>query len=226
MVACKNRVRSVSQRRTAPGMVVMLAALAALAVAAPAAAASWKQPGYAATRSSYNPRETAIDAGNVAALVERWRVAGVGALRSPVAASGRVFVASGVEVVALALADGAELWRKSIDEQNECCGLFDPVLTPDGKVTLELGWIGGGGTAWVDPATGALTYEAEVHTGRIDRAVRGADVFALDYFYGSGGPLSIMLSPYPGLVYFGGIGSSGLTFSPPVMMISFRRPVM
>lgn len=203
----ENRGRSDSWRSEPRRSLVVLAALVAMAPDAPAAAGAWKQPGYAATRTSYNPRETTIDAGNVATLTERWRVAGVNALRSPMVADGRVFVASGIEVVALALGDGAELWRKSISADNECCSLFDPVLTPDGKVTVELGWIGGGGTAWFDPASGAFTYEQKVHTGRIDRAVRGADVFALDYWYGSGGPLAILLSPYGGLVYFGDISA-------------------
>ena len=210
MVAFKNRGRSDSWRSEPRRSLIVLAALVAMAPDAAAAAGAWKQPGYAATRSSYNPRETTIDAGNVATLTERWRVAGVNALRSPVVAGGRVFVASGMEVVALALGDGAELWRKSIGADNECCSLFDPVLTPDGKVTVELGWIGGGGTAWFDPASGAFTYEQKFHTGRIDRAVRGADVFALDYSYGSGGPLAVVLWPYPGLVYFGGLAAIGV----------------
>ena len=175
------------------------------ATSSPAAAAAWRQPAFAASRSSFNPRETAIDAGSVATLVERWRVAGVGAEGSPVVAGGRVFVANGDEVVALGLDDGAELWREAIDDGYDCCGVWEPVLTPDGKITAEFGWDFGGGVARFDPATGANTYVAWFHGSTINRAVRGGEVFAIEYGFGSGGPIFIQLEPYPGLIFFGGL---------------------
>ena len=128
---------------------LLLAAHVAALLASPrdALAASWRQPGYSAGRSSFNPREIAVDPANVASLAERWRVAGVGASGSPVVADGRVFVANGEEMIAVAFADGALRWRESVAFDDQCCGVGSPVLTPDGKVTGQISWIGGGGTA-------------------------------------------------------------------------------
>lgn len=211
-MSVRERNRSRRSGSAAFTLALILACGAVLLVASsPAAAAAWKQPAFSASRSSFNPRETTIDAGNVASLVERWRVAGVFTKVSPVVANGRVFAANGDEMVALALDDGAELWRKSLRESDDCCGVYDPVLTPDGKVTAEVGWIGGGGTAVFDPATGAFTYDAAFHSGDVDRAVRGGAVFSIQFFYGSGGPLAYVLVPYGGLVYFGDFSSGPLS---------------
>src|SRR5205085_7526304 len=124
---CSKRRRALVSIAGSPGKarsfmaVISGALLVAGGVMAPIAstahAGTWRQPGYAASRSAYNPAETTIDAGNVATLVELWRVPGFEALHSPVSAGGRVFVANGDELVALALGDGAELWRASATAQ-------------------------------------------------------------------------------------------------------------
>jgi len=201
-MSARERTRPSRSVFAALALPLLLSPGAALHVASsPALAASWKQPAFSASRSSFNPRETTIDAGNVASLVERWRVAGVFTKGSPVVANGRVFAANGDEMIALALDDGAELWRESLPlSPGECCGLYDPVLTPDGMVTAEVGWIGGGGTAVFDPATGVFTYDVTFHGGDINRAVHGGTVFSIRFFYGSGGPFIYLLAPYPGLV--------------------------
>jgi outer membrane protein assembly factor BamB len=204
------RERPRSRRRVFAALVLPLLLHAAVLHLAsrPAAAASWRQPAFSASRSAFNPRETEIDAGNVATLVERWRVAGIGAQGSPVVGGGRVFTASGTEMVALALDDGAEQWRKTLVSSDECCNVYHPVLTPDGLVTAQVGWIGGGGTARFDPVAGTFTYGAQLHTGELHRAVTGNDVFSVGFTYGSGGPLLYTLFPYGGLIYFGGLSST------------------
>ncbi|MBY0279622.1 PQQ-binding-like beta-propeller repeat protein [Candidatus Binatia bacterium] len=181
-------------------------------------ARTWRQPGHAATRSSYAPRERTIDASNVATLVERWRVPEIdaGAGDGPVAAAGRVFVTSGDELVALTLADGAELWRSSAEHGGT---LGSPVLTPDGKVTTSvtdaLGFSSGIGL--FERVDGSFTtgVGGGVHAGRINPAVAGTSVFAFDYVFGSGGPWLVSMVPYPGIVFLGG--------SPPP---SLRGPVV
>lgn len=189
---------------------LLLAAHVAALLASPrdALAASWRQPGYSAGRSSFNPREIAVDPANVASLAERWRVAGVGASGSPVVADGRVFVANGEEMIAVAFADGALRWRESVAFDDQCCGVGAPVLTPDGKVTGQISWIGGGGTARYDRATGAFTYSQELHTGYLYRAVTGGSVYSVSFTYGSGGPLLYTLLPYGGLVFYGGLSNT------------------
>jgi outer membrane protein assembly factor BamB len=197
------------RRRHSVLVVLFAASLTAIVSPRGAAAATvWRQPGFSATHGGYNPRETAIDPSTVAALVERWRVTGILAPGSPVVADGRIFVSNGSELIALSTDDGSELWRKSIMDTNECCSIGDPLLTPDGKITTRVGWIGGGGSAKFDPATGAFTYDLELHGGQFNQAIRGDDVFAVNYGYGSGGPLLYSLggpTPYQGLIYFGGL---------------------
>lgn len=170
----------------------------------PAAAASWRQPGYSAGRSSFNPRESAVDPANVGSLVERWRVTGIGASGSIVAGGGRIFASNGDEMIALSLADGAELWRTAVEES---FSVGDPVLTPDGKVTAEQFWLGGGGTALFDPVDGTYSHGigGGFHEHRFNRAVQGSVVHALDLSYGSGGPFLVTLSPYGGFVDFSGL---------------------
>lgn len=209
-MSVRARTRSCRSGLAARVVALSLVHLAVLLIASPppADAASWRQPGFSASRSAFNPRETEIDAGNVATLVERWRVAGIGAQGSPVVGGGRVFTASGPEMVALALDDGAEQWRKTLVSSDECCQVYSPVLTPDGLVTAQVGWIGGGGTARFDPVTGTFTFGAQLHTGNLDRAVTGSDVFSIGFTYGSGGPLLYTLAPYGGLIFFGGLSST------------------
>jgi outer membrane protein assembly factor BamB len=175
-----------------------------------AAAVPWRQPGFSASRSAFSPREIAVSPANVASLVERWRAPGTGVTESIVARAGRVFGSNGAEMVALDLADGSELWRKAIDGGPDCCGVGDPVLTADGRVTAALGWIFGGGSASFDPVTGAFTYGQEFHGGYQYPAVAGGDFFSVGYAYGSGGPLIYTLEPYGGLVFFGGLTNTAV----------------
>lgn len=181
-------------------------------------ARAWRQPGHSASRSAYAPREREIDASNVATLVERWRRPGIGAGNDdgPVAAAGRVFVTSGDELIALALADGGELWRGSTGHGED---LGTPVLTPDGKVTTLVAHdpVLGLGLGLFDRVDGSFTtgVGGGVHAGRIHLAVAGTSVFALDYVFGSGGPWLVSMIPYPGYVFFGN--------SPPPLL---RGPVV
>ena len=175
------------------------------ALATPPPPTAWKQDGFSGSHRSYNSHETTITAANVATLVERWRNPDVGAINAPQVANGRLFVTTGADAVALATEDGHELWRVSPTEVDEC-GLYEHVLTPDGKLTVSLGCIFGGGTVELDVATGASSAPGfTFHTGNQNYVVRGDDTFWLTYSYGSGGPLAVQLVGYPGLVYFGGL---------------------
>ena len=184
---------------------LLLTAHAALLLASPrpALAAPWRQPGFAASRSSFNPREIAVDPANVGSLVERWRAPGVGVTGSIVSGGGRVFGSNGGEMIALSIANGAELWRTAAQDE---FWFGSPVLTPDGKVTSEELWIGGGGTALFDPASG--TYSPGVgggfHSRRFNHAIHKGIAYALDLSFGSGGPFLVTLGPYDGLVDYSG----------------------
>lgn len=180
-----------------------------------ALAAGWKQDGFSASHQSYNRHETTITAANVATLVERWRTPNVGAVGAPQVADGRLFVTTGDDAVALATDDGDELWREAYEDGDDC-GLFEHVLTPDGKLTVALGCIFGGSTLAFDVATGQWSGPPpSLHAGNVHFAVRGDDVFSLSTIYGSGGPLLAQLTGYPGLVYFGNLGAR---FSGPTVL--------
>lgn len=200
------RERVPSGRRALAAVLALLLSVHAavlLSASRTAAAASWRQPGHSAGRGSFNPRESAVDPTNVGSLVELWRVPGIGANGSIVAGGGRVFASNGDEMIALSLADGAELWRTAAGEGYS---FGDPVLTPDGKVTAEERRIHGGGTALFDPADGAYSpgLGGGIATRRYGHAIRGSSVFALDLVYSSG--LFLMtLRPYDGLIDVGDV---------------------
>jgi outer membrane protein assembly factor BamB len=175
--------------------------MATIVVARDAAAAPvWRQPGFSSTHGGYNPRETTIDPSNVATRVERWRVTGLVAEGSAVVADGRVFLATGTELIALSATDGSELWRKSLMPSPQCCSIYDPVLTPDGKVTTRIGWLGGVGSAKFDPATGEFTYDLPFHSGERSPTIYGEDVLSVTFAWGSGGGVVTGLTPYPALI--------------------------
>ena len=129
------------------------------ALATPPPPTVWKQDGFSGSHQSYNSHETTITAANVATLIERWRTPDVGAINAPQVANGRLFVTTGPDAVALATDDGHELWRTTNDDPDNC-GLYDHVLTPDGKLTVALGCIFGASTLAFDVATGASSAPA------------------------------------------------------------------
>ena len=158
-------------------------------LASAATAAAWPQAGYSATHAGFNRGERAITAANVGELVEHWHVDGVRSAGDPVVADGRIFVAGGPTVWAFATEDGAQLWTTTYEGENDCCVLRDPVVAPDGTVTTELGWLGGGGSLRLAPVTGqVLGGGPEVHSGSRAFTVRDRDLFWLGYEFGSGGP--------------------------------------
>lgn len=189
----------------------LLAIVATAATARAEGSGSWPQAGYAAAHAGFNPTERTITAQNVGSLVEHWHVDGIASAGAPIVANGRVFVVGGPSAWAFSVEDGSQLWKQTYEVEDVCCSLFDPVITPQGDVLAELGWLGGGGALDFDSATGAFTGEPEFHGGSTNFAVRDSDVFSLTFGYGSGGPFFLGLSgPYEGFVYFGSFGARAL----------------
>ena len=138
------------------------ARLGALGVLAVAVAGCWPQPGADGGNTKANPGERALTTANVASLEEAWtgrgNVSAVVGGRAIGAVSG-----APVEVVAHDVATGEELWVTPLtDSPNAGTVTHDPI------VAARKVWVGAvapasGGcelvAAFLDPATGEVTYE-------------------------------------------------------------------
>jgi outer membrane protein assembly factor BamB len=88
--------------------------IATPAVASPAPL--WDHPGYDAEDSHYNPSETAIHAGSIGRLTEKWRVglrtsdASCGGFSAPVVSGGRIHVSDQLGISAYSTDNGKILW--------------------------------------------------------------------------------------------------------------------
>jgi outer membrane protein assembly factor BamB len=94
--------------------------IATPAVASPAPL--WDHPGYDAEDSHYNPSETAIHAGSIGRLTEKWRVglrtsdASCGGFSAPVVSGGRIHVSDQLGISAYSTDNGKILWRYDGDD--------------------------------------------------------------------------------------------------------------
>jgi eukaryotic-like serine/threonine-protein kinase len=78
---------------------------------APALFAGWRQYGFDASHSSFNPAETQLSRVNVASLTLRWSgETGGKACSPPIVGADRVFVGAHGRLHAFAAGDGSELW--------------------------------------------------------------------------------------------------------------------
>jgi outer membrane protein assembly factor BamB len=158
-----------------------------------AALPSWKQPGYAATHDAYNPTEEIISASNVATMTEIWRLENVGGDIAPIVSAARIFTVSRgkEEVLALAARDGREIWRHSVECEPfypDICTFFGtPVITPDNKLTVVVGWSFGGGLRRFDPRDGDWVDDDSTwwNTRMGAPVVQGDEEFALRTSWGS-----------------------------------------
>ena len=121
----------------------MILALTMAATPAEAAVAPlWDHPGYDAEDSHHNPRETAINAGTVRRLTQKWQAGlrssdhSCSGYSAPVLAGGRIFVSDQLGVSAYTATTGTPTWRYDWDDPGDSA---TPRLAVAGALVIVAG---------------------------------------------------------------------------------------
>ncbi|HMA34944.1 MAG TPA: S-layer homology domain-containing protein [Chloroflexia bacterium] len=133
----------------------------------------WPMYGHDPSRTSYNPDETAINAGNAAQLIARWHVNigsnTVATSGAPSTANGRVYVGSSAltspNYFAFDALTGVPVWRTNVGYAAGCFGVSIGSTAAISGTVLS---VGGGDAAYygLDSTTGARLWRNPVNAGR------------------------------------------------------------